>query len=295
MADLITSARAQYNLNNYSLSSNESTTLSALITACSKAIQKFCGRDFVQAQYDELYNGEMQLRLILRQYPVISVARVAYNPIPVLNIMNTGAANQRANVAVTSTGITLNTWASGVQTTDTSTAFATYTTLSSVASHINGLGNGWSASFPNTTQYANWPSADLRSIQGALNAMNIMAPLRIHTSELQDFQVDLERGWLVRNQILDDTLIPPLGMNWHGGINFWRVIYTAGFASVPDDVAEACAQWVAALFWQTKRDPGLLQESIPGAVSRSPFSTMPPGVRELLLPYKARRLMSLGG
>jgi hypothetical protein len=198
-------------------------------------------------------------------------------------------------VQVTSTGLTLNWWASGVQSTDTSTTWVSYPTLISVANHINALGNGWSASFPNTNIYNNWPSADLRSIQGALNAMNIQAPLRIHTSELQDFQVDAERGWLLRNQFLDDTLIPPLGLNFHGGLNFWRVVYTAGFATVPYDVQEACAEWVADLFWQTKRDPGLSHETVSGSVSRVPYSSMPPGVRQLLIPYKARRFLSLGG
>jgi hypothetical protein len=55
-----------------------------------------------------------------------------------------------------------------------------------------------------------------------------------------------------------------IGPGWGGGINYWRVIYTAGYATVPEDVQEACAQWVAALFWQSKRDPGLALEQIPG-------------------------------
>ena len=30
----------------------------------------------------------------------------------------------------------------------------------------------------------------------------------------------------------------------------------------PDEVQEACAGWVAQLFWQTKRDPGLASDSV---------------------------------
>ena len=45
MADLITTARAKYNLNNLATTSDENTTLAALVTVCSKAIRRFCRRD----------------------------------------------------------------------------------------------------------------------------------------------------------------------------------------------------------------------------------------------------------
>ena len=76
MADLITTARAKYNLNNLSTTADEDTTLAALVTACSQAVRRYCRRDFDSRQYDELYNGTDHLRLPLRQFPIISVARV---------------------------------------------------------------------------------------------------------------------------------------------------------------------------------------------------------------------------
>jgi hypothetical protein len=47
---------------------------------------------------------------------------------------------------------------------------------------------------------------------------------------------------------------------------------------------------VAALFWQSKRDPGLQQETVPGVVGRTPFSHMPPGVKALLAPYRDHKI-----
>ena len=41
------------------------------------------------------------------------------------------------------------------------------------------------------------------------------------------------------------------------------------------------------------RPRSLSHEAIPGAVTRAPFSSMPPGVRQLLIPYKARRLLTV--
>ena len=64
----------------------------------------------------------------------------------------------------------------------------------------------------------------------------------------------------------------------------------AGFSDVPDEVQEACAAWVAELFWQTKRDPGLVSESIPGSVSRVVLRDMPASARMLLGPYRNWRV-----
>jgi len=38
-------------------------------------------------------------------------------------------------------------------------------------------------------------------------------------------------------------------------------IYTAGYATIPEEVQEACAQWVAHLFWQTKENPAVYPDA----------------------------------
>ena len=104
--------------------------------------------------------------------------------------------------------------------------------------------------------------------------------LQLHASELTSFDSDTDRGYLTRGA----------GERWHGGLNYWPVIYRAGFSAVPDDVQEACAQWVAQLFWPTKRDPGLIQEALPSVVSRSVVRDMPGSVRLLLAAYRNWRI-----
>jgi hypothetical protein len=297
MADLITSARAEYNINQASFSTNETNTIAALVTACSKAIVRHCKREFVSQQYDELYNGVNNRRLTLNQFPIVSVARVAYSPATVLRITNPSPANQRATVAVTVTGLSLTRVASGTSSTDTSVIWASYPTLGQVAAAVNALGNGWAAVLADGS-YANRAASDLRAVQGALNAMNVQAYLRMHLMELSDYEVDVNRGWLVRGVAsleVQDAFNDPLLPTWFGGIDFWRVIYTAGFATVPEDVQEACAEWVAMLFWQTKRDPGLASESIPGAVSRVTVQGIPQHLEALLAPYRDHKLRVTGG
>jgi hypothetical protein len=215
---------------------------------------------------------------VLRNLPIASVERVAYGPSAVLRVTNSSTSNQRATIKVTSTGVELIRVASGVATTSTIN-FADQATLSALATAITALGNGWSATVNDVSNNLR-ASADLRALQGAFVAKDVDALLQLHVGELSAFSVDAERGLLTR-----DT-----GATWHGGLNYWRIVYRAGFSAVPDDVQEACAQWVAQLFWLGKRDPGLAQESLPGVVARAGFRDMPAPVRLLLAPYRNWRL-----
>lgn len=277
MPDLITRERALRNLPSLtSPTAAEYLLLDALIAACSQAIERHCNRFFAIGLHDELYHGNGRSILCLGQLPVVSVERVAHDPTAVLRVTNTSAANQRASVKITETGLSLMRVASGVTTTST-LAFSTNVTLTSLATAIAALGNGWSATV--ITGYESFPSTDLRATQGAFACHGLQAELRLHVQELHDFDVDAERGYLIRR---DST--------FEGGAQHWRVVYAAGFATIPEAVQEACAEWVAALFWQSKRDPGLTQEAVPGAVSRSFRSDMPAMVRTLLGPYRLLRL-----
>jgi hypothetical protein len=278
MSTLITESRALYNLNNLATSSDEDTTLDALIAAVSGAIENYCWRTFAVTTYDELYPGNYRRELVLRNYPLVSVERVAYAPVGVFRVTNSSGANQRATVKVNATGLELIHVASGVSATDT-VLFSAQPTLSALASAVNGLGNGWSATVLNAADNLR-ASADLRALQGAFQAMNLNADLKLHTSELSSFIVDDTHGCLTRDH----------GLYWTGGLHHWRVIYSAGFSDVPDAVQEACAAWVAQLFFQTKRDPGLASEALPGLFSRTILRDMPASVKLMLSPYRNWRV-----
>jgi hypothetical protein len=278
MSDLITRDRALSNLNNRDTTDDENATLDALITAVSSAIENYCWQTFAVVSYDELYPGTQKRELVLRNYPTIEIDRVAYCPVPVVQVTNTSVDNQRATVKVTATGVELTVVASGVPTIN-DIAFADQPTLSALAAAISAIGLGWAATVLNPADNLR-ASADLRALQGAFQAMNALANLKLHTSELIGYTVDAERGILTR----DDGLL------WEGGLHFWRVIYQAGFSAVPDDVQEACAEWVAQLFWQTKRDPGLASETIPGTDTRVILQNMPTSTKLLLGPYRNWRV-----
>ncbi len=278
MANLITRVRAIYNLANRATTSDEDDTLDALIAAVSRSIENYCWRSFSATTHDELYPGNGRRELVLRNYPTLNVERVAFAPSPVIRVTNTSSNNQRATVKVTATGVELIRVASGIASSSTIN-LADQVTLSALASAIAALGNGWSAAVIDALDDLR-ASADLRALQGAFHAKDVDAELKLHVSELSNFSVHAEQGCLTRGD----------GACWEGGVHYWRVIHRAGFNTVPDDVQEACAQWVAQLFWLTKRDPGIASESIPGALSRVVLRELPTSVKLLLDPYRNWRV-----
>jgi len=303
--DLVTLARAEQSMQNYTPGSNDS-VVSTLVTAVSEAIEKYCCRHFYSRSIDELYNGTGDRRLILREYPIQSVQSVRYRPVTVLKIQNSDQlTNQRATVAVTSTGLTLSRVASGIVTTDTSSTFAGFPTLQGLVNNINSLGNGWTAQIVgvNPGDYGSWPSADLYvppsygdgvQSQGALTARGVYAELKMHTYELAGYQWD-PRGWLLRAiPYTDPELLHPEDLIWPVGINNFRVQYTAGYTTIPEAVQEACAEWVNELYQLASRDPAAknvrLQGS--GATFSSHAATAlaarrpPDNVARLLAPYR---------
>jgi hypothetical protein len=280
--DLITLDRAKVVIASITDASQDG-LLTALITAVSDAIQKYCKRDFVSASYDEPYSGNGQRQLLLRQYPLISVQSVRYRPVTVIKITNTIAANVQARVTVTSTGLTLVRVNSGVKTTDTSVTFAGNPTIAAMAAAVNALGNGWSATYVgDATNYGGWPSADLywppafptfnagTAGQGALQCVaGSFAELKMHTYEMAGYQWD-SRGWLLRAiPYTDPELLHPEDLVWPVGINNLRVQYTAGYSTVPEAVQEACAEWVSGMYYQAQRDPLLTSQLTSGGAASS--------------------------
>src|SRR5262249_8810991 len=221
--------------------------------------------NFVSDSYDELYSGRAERQLFLRNLPLQSVKSVRYRPVTVLKITNNLANTPQARVTVTSTGLTLVRVTNGVTTTDTSITFAGNVTLSAVQNAVNALSaSGWSAA---SQGYDNWPSADLycpngsttdftqgNAGQGALQCVSgSYAELKMHTYELQGYQINERHGGLLRAiPYLDPDPPHPKDLIWPRGVNNFRIQYTAGYATVPEDVQEACAQLVAVHF---KMDP----------------------------------------
>ena len=247
--------------------------LNKLIGAATAAIRQHCNRDFTSATFDELYDGPGGFTLLLNQFPIIDVVRIAACPDAVLSVQNSDdGTNSRASVRVTSTGVTLTRVAAGVES-SSSVTFAAAATLTLLAAAINALGNNWSADV--STEYAGWPSADLLPM-GPKRCLGAWAGLDAMTDELTQDGQDLTMGLIACSE------------GFASGRQNIRVKYTAGYATVPEDVQQACANAVADAFHRLERDGNLNSERL-GDYSFSAGegrAFLTPDVRSLLARYR---------
>lgn len=275
--DYVTIERVKAQISNEtSFSDLENDLIGRQIAAAGSAVAMFTHRDFTSQNYDELYSGNGHQELHLRQFPIVAVDRCATEPTDILGVKNTSTTNSRATVSVDRTNLILKRTASGVLTPN-SLAFATYTTLTTMADAITAVANGWVGRVTDTN-YNNYSSADLREIQGALSAWNSQEVfLQIHLEELAEYDVEDKTG----------TLYYRYG--WPRGRNNIRVVYTAGYEEVPEDIQHAVATLVAMWYNESKRDPGLIAEQGDGfyylTLTQQSGSQLPGSIRRLLIPY----------
>lgn len=249
--------------------------LPQLTRVASRLIRKHCNRWFTRrpsvdgslTAYDGLYTLDWPSQtVVLRQFPVNGVLRARTNPTQVFNVTNSSPANQQATATLTWTGVQdisdiapvttgMRLWslASGVPTT-VNLLFSTYLTFQSLAAAINAVGNGWSASIADS-MYALWPTADLRQGIGPSCAIGNFAQqgFWVHTDDVP-IQIDQEAGILLLDAGSNDPWTSPrfgtyldtgLGnLDIGGGLNGVRVMYDAGWDTIPEDVQQACVETV---------------------------------------------------
>ena len=87
MADLISLARAKDAFPNLVDNSIDS-LIPRLITAASTATERYCRRFFTAVSFDEIYDSDGSGSLLLRNFPVLSITRLALSPVTVLLIKN---------------------------------------------------------------------------------------------------------------------------------------------------------------------------------------------------------------
>lgn len=311
--DLVDQSTLRLFLADYGLTDAEREMLPRLTASASKAIRRYCNRYFSTREWDELYTVKPPTtRVVLRQYPVSSVARLATNPTAAISITNTDAVtNYRATVqlvatgdvasGLTTTGVTLHRYASGVDH-PTVISFDDVTTVQDLADAVAAAANGWTAAV--TTGMAGWALADLRPVQGVFPALSpTSAVFRIHATDL-DFSCDEQRGivYLGRTgqSYVDDS--PRFGPAWpgefadaapYGGSLGVRVVYTAGTDAVDDDVQHYAAEVVKCALDRLRTDSALKSES-DGTLSWSArpideLTALPPWIKTELEPFVNRR------
>lgn len=257
---LITLDRASELLPNFNPA--DTTVLTDIVNAASETVSKYCNRDFVLTTYDEVYDGTGDFNLLLNQYPITRVDRVAYTYQQTMMIRNAADAVTRASWQLNGTTdqppkpnyLTLTSANAGVITTivigpltatsptvtingGSPTTISQMLTYSNLATVINTYGGsyGWTAQA--LGQFTTWPLADVRPLQGSFEARWFGTTyLMLHAWGLQYFDWNPDVGEIVSPQGFDR------------GYRNYRVIYQAGFATVPEPVQQAVAALAVSVF-----------------------------------------------
>ncbi len=222
-----------------------------LLNAATDLIESYCRRLFVSRQHTELHDRGSDGVVVLHQRPVISVARVSVGKTGALHITFVLANSSEATVSVnpSSTVLTLRSVVSAIVTSTpiSLTALAT-DTLQELATAITAVA-GWTASVAGVT-YQPYPSADLWPASGVY-CKDVQATLYIPSTPETDFEV-----------IHDEGVLESVGaFSWNGGSRV-RVVYTAGYTTVPDALAQYCVILAKKMYDAAELDGNLESERL---------------------------------
>ena len=199
-----------------------------------------------------------------------------------IRVQNTIGDATRAAVAVGALGMTLTITGGTSAGTDT-ILWAANVDLTAVVAAINAAipaGKGWSGAL-SSAAYGVYVSTELIP-HGALACLNSDAYLDMPDPDgLSDYLVDWDAGMLERP-----------GSTWGTGSRNIFVDYTAGYATIPDDIEIAANEIVQGMFNRRKHDGVMKSEKLGDySYTLAEFkSDLPPYVMTTLLRYKNRRL-----
>lgn len=243
---LITVQRATELIPNFNTADNS--VMTDIVQACSDFIEKYCNRTFAVTSYDELYDGTGDVNLLLNNYPLTNIDRVMYNPINVFQIRMTDMNASRALFNLSSTTLTLEKTINGATTTTTLT-LSSYNMLSDLQTAVNAVGSGWTSLALGV--YAGFPVSDLWTPQGGFDCRwQGVGYLKLHAYPLPGFE---------QNPLIGE-IVSPFG--FQRGFRNFRVVYSAGFSTVPTPIQQACAELSAAVYQARGQNPNLQNESL---------------------------------
>ncbi len=314
--DLITYDFAEGYCSVLGLTDTQRDQLPYLVAGASMAARRFCqDRNFDQRTYAEFHNVSLDGVIRLLQPPVQIVQRVQGQPSLALTVSNMSTAVQAAQVyfaytgtwqgystsAETPAGLTLSSVASGVVTTST-VSFVTSQTISALATLVNAVGGGWTATADSVLGL--WPVTELdggyvgqgaatRAINGQGAQFNILQDLA-----LSGFRLDTRRnGFIyVGRQNTDAYRWGPSSNDFFASdytqCGRVKVTYVGGETVIPMQVQLAVAELVKFTLYMLKTDTLLESETAQEysyKLCAKMLMAIPPQVQQALAPFIIQR------
>lgn len=236
--------------------STDDAVLESAIDRATSRIESYLERNIKERTYAEWRSGAGVDTIRLHQWPVTTVTSVFSGNIAVM-VIGAKGNNLRASIAVnqeTPTPAVVATYTdnSGVSTA-TSIPFATYPTVSDVATQINATGAY------NATVTKNLRAVQMRPRAGA---DCVLASMTLYGADTpSEFTYDYERGRLTIDRSwfaywpLQKGIMPNVAKSI-------LIEYTAGYATVPDDIEQAAIEVASMLYRDRRRDGNLQSEGL---------------------------------
>ncbi len=245
-----------------------------LIDGVSTLAERLCYRTFSATDYLEQIDGSNDERLLLEQFPIISVYWVATSTTNGLRVTNESAVASSATARITTSGIELSVVIAGVESTDSIT-FAGNTLISDLATAIIAAGDDWTAE---SVVSIPAPSTDLLPA-GGFGCAGWWATFAIPSTRLSDYTIYKEEGYLRRN------------VGWLDNERNIMIRYRAGYETIPADLQKVIADEVGMQYKNTERNLTLKSETL-GDYKWIAESVAPSDrFEEALVPFLGRRFV----
>lgn len=260
-------------------SAAQEAVIPGLCDSASQLVRRYCGRGFTARTIDGLYAVDPGEPLVLDEWPVRGISRLACNPTPALTVTCTDGDAVRASAALEYGGdpeamfpisaVSLTKWAGGARTTSLVPVYSGQS-LTTLAASISAV-SGWSATA--SPGYGGWPADDLSPIQGNLPAtgQNGPAEFPVHADDIPH-RLDRDSGIVTLLASPSDPFNTPrfgpyLETSFgdqaiRGGELGVRCQYTAGYAETPADLLDVLANIIQLMLGRLKTEGVLTMEKV---------------------------------
>ena len=237
--------------------STDDAVLEKAIDRATARIESYIGRQVMSRTYAEWRSGSGVDTIRLHQWPVTQVTNVFTGNYAALVVSSADPTDIRASVSVNqetgTNAVVLTRTQSDGTTTTTSLALGTYTTTAALATAI-GSTAGFACSLGK-----NLRTVQLRPRAGADTVLATVTLFAADTASEYTYDYDTARlsidpSWWAQWP-MDRGTMPD-------AVKSVLVEYTAGYATVPDDLEQACIEVAAMMYRDRRRDSGLASESL---------------------------------
>lgn len=234
--------------NEVTLKIKDNYLIERLIDRATDAIERLCNRKLLSRTYTrEVYDGNGQNRLILRQYPVTRVTRLSVGRKNAFHA--TCSATTYAFIEINSTQVLLN-----KDGTTTTLTIADYATLALLIAAIDET-SGWTATIA-SSDYSSYAASEILTTPALACKSPDLAYIQMVDEDVSDFHVEN-----IGDEFTNAGIIYyPAG--FPSGPNSVFVTYISGHTSIPYALEQVCLELVKLKYDESRRSAGLQSEHL---------------------------------